>query len=175
MFQWLKNLFVGPPTVKPPREVTLMTLGVGDVVVHLDTTYMVEQRITYHSQGFFWFDYRLDDGDGAKAWLSVVDDDELEIAFYFPVDLVVDIPPGNVLQYDGVTFTLRESAQVDAKIDRASYGGQTSETRTVVDAWDYDGADGRQLGVQRWGEDEIEVAVGRRIQPVEVDILPGSS
>ena len=171
MFQWLKKLFVGPPTVKPPREVTLVTLGVGDVVVHLDTTYVVEQRITYHSQGFFWFDYRLDDGDGSKAWLSVSDDDELEVAFYVPVeDLIVDIPPPNELTYDGVTYSIHESAKVDAKIDRAG-----TETRTVVDAWDYKGGSGRRLGVQRWGEDEIEVAIDRKIQPVEVDILPGSA
>ena len=169
MFKWLKDLFVGAPAPSAAREVTLMTLAVCDVVVHMDTTYMVEQRITYHQQGFFWFDYRLDDGEGEKAWLSVADDDDLEVAFFHPVDLVVDTPPGNSLEWDGVTYRLRESGQVDAKIDRAG-----SESRTVVDSWDFEGPGGKLLGVQRWGEDEIEVAVGRSIRPVEVDLLPGS-
>ena len=171
MFTWLKNLFGGEPAPEPARDVTLTTLGVGDVVVHLDATYLVEQRITYHQQGFFWFDYRLDDGEGRQAWLSVADDDELEVAFFHPIDMIVDIPPPQTLEHDGVIYTLDESGQVDAKIDR----GTGSETRSVVQAWDYESADGRLLGVQCWGEDEIEVAAGRAIRPVEVDLLPGSS
>lgn len=170
MFAWLKNLFGGEEAPAAARDVTLMTLAVGDVVVHMDATYVVEQRITYHQQGFFWFDYRLDDGDGSQAWLSVADDDELEVSFFHPIDLVVDIPPPAQIEYDGVTYRLDESGQVDAKIDR----GSGTETRTVVDSWDYESTDGQFLGVQRWGEDEIEVATGRSIRPVEVDLLPGS-
>ena len=170
MIAWLKSLFGGDATPAAARDVTLMTLAVGDVVVHLDATYLVEQRITYHQQGFFWFDYRLNDADGRQAWLSVSDDDELEVAFFHPVDLVVDVPPPQTLEFEGVVYTLHESGQVDAKIDR----GTGSETRTVVDAWDYQASNGELLGIQRWGEDEIEAAVGRPIQPVEVDLLPGS-
>lgn len=170
MFAWLKKLFGGEEPPPPPRDVTLMTLGVGDVVVHFGETYLVEQRITYHQQGFFWFDYRLESGDGVPAWMSVADDDELEVAFFHPIDLVVDVPPPQILEHEGTLYRQIESGQVDAKIDR----GTGTETRTVVDTWDFESDDGRLLGVQRWGEDEIEVAEGRSIQPVEVDLLPGS-
>lgn len=170
MFQWLKNLFGGEPS-PPPRSVTLTNLAPGDVVVHLDVTYLVEQRITYHQQGFFWFDYRLDDGDGNAAWLSVSDDDDLELAFFHPADLAVTIPPPKTLTFEGVEYELDEEGLVDAKIDR----GTGSETRTSVETWDYEGDDGELLGVQRWGGSEIEVMVGRRVMPVELDLLGGAA
>lgn len=169
MFAWLKKMFGGSEPAPPTRDVTLMTLAVGDVVVHLDETYVVEQRITYHQQGFFWFDYRLDAGDDKQAWLSVADDDELEVAFFHPIDLELDGEPPRTLTVDGVEYTLDESGEVDAKIDR----GTGSETRTVVHCWDYEASGGRLLGIQRWGEDETEAAAGRAIRPVELDLLPG--
>lgn len=171
MFGWLKKLVGGEPEPPPARDVTLMTLAPGDVVVHLDVTYVVEQRITYHQQGFFWFDYRLDDGDGGQAWLSVADDDELEVAFFHPIELDLDVPPPKKLEHDGRTYRLVESGRVDAKIDRGTGG----ETRTVVTTWDYEGPQGELLGVQRWGEDEVEIARGRAVLPVELDLMPGSS
>lgn len=169
MFEWLKNLFASSEE-PAPRDVSLTTLRPGDVVIHLDVTYMVEQRITYHQQGFFWFDYRLDDGAGQAAWLSVADDDRLEVAFYHPVDdLELPFPPPESFEYDGSTFTYDEGGVVDAKIDR----GTGSETRTTVEAYDYESEDGRVLGIQRWNESEVEMAVGRSVRPVELDLLPG--
>ena len=170
MFGWLKSLFGGEEESKPARDVTLMTLQVGDIVVHYDVTYVVEQRITYHQRGFFWFDYRLDDGEGSNAWLSVADDDELEVAFFHPVDIEVDIPPPDRIEHEGEKYKFDESGEVDARIDR----GTGTETATVVQTWDYEGKDGRLLGIQRWGEDDIEIAVGRAIMPIDVDLLPGS-
>ncbi len=170
MLNWLKKVFGGDEPAAPPREVSLMTLRPGDVVVHFDVTYMVEQRITYHQQGFFWFDYRLDDGAGAKAWLSVADDDELEIAFFHPVeDLELPFPPPKSFTYDGTNFEFEEGGRVDTKIDR----GSGTESRTTVEAYDYEGSDGRLFGVQRWNEAEVEMAIGKPVMPVELDLLPG--
>ena len=139
--------------------------------MHLDTSFIVEQRITYYEQGFFWFDYRLDDGSGSIAWLSVCDDDELELAFFFPAELDVDLPPSDAIDFDGTTFRLEEHGTVDAKIDRGSGSG----TRTTVKAWDFEGDDGRLLGIQLWGEGEVEIMVGNPIQPVELDLLGGAT
>jgi hypothetical protein len=170
MFKWLKNLFGGSNDSKPPRDVSLTTLKPGDVVIHFDVTYVVEQRITYHQQGFFWFDYRLDDGGGQKAWLSVADDDELELAFFHPVDdLELPFPPPKEFVYQGTQFEFEEGGRIDAKIDR----GTGSETRTVVEAYDYESEDGRLLGIQRWNEAEVEMAIGNSVRPVELDLLPG--
>ena len=169
MFGWLKSLFGGEEPASPAREVTLTTLAPGDVVVHLDVTYMVEQRITYHQSGFFWFDYRLDDGGGNTAWLSVTDDDELELAFFRPTSFQPNLPPPRQFEHEGVAYELDEHGVVDAKIDR----GTGTETRTRVEAWDYEGENGELLGIQRWGEGEIEVMLGRAVRPVELDLLPG--
>lgn len=170
MLRWLKGIFGSSTEDEPPRDVSLTTLRPGDVVIHLDVTYIVEQRITYHQQGFFWFDYRLDDGDGQAAWLSVADDDKLEVAFFHPADdLELPFPPPESFDYDGATFEFEEGGIVDAKIDR----GSDTETRTTVEAYDYEGDDGRLLGIQRWNEAEIEIAVGRAIRPIELDLLPG--
>jgi hypothetical protein len=170
MFGWLKNLFGGSDDSAPARDVTVTTLEPGDVVIHFDVTYVVEQRITYHQQGFFWFDYRLDDGMGKKAWLSVSDDDELELAFFHPVeDLDLGFPPPQSFTYDGTTFTFEEGGLVDSKIDR----GSGTETRTSVESYDYEGDDGRLFGVQRWNQAEVEMAIGKTIAPIELDLLPG--
>ncbi len=169
MLGWLKRVF-GGDSPSPPREVSLTSLAPGDVVVHLDVTYVVEQRITYHQQGFFWFDYRLDDGGGEVAWLSVTDDDELELAFFHPADLAIEIPPPDVIEFDGSRFEFDEGGRIDAKIDR----GSGTETRTTVEAWDYESDDGRLLGIQRWGGNEVEVMIGSSIRPVELDLLPGA-
>lgn len=170
MFDWLKKTFGGGDEPEPTREPTLMTLRPGDVVIHFDVTYVVKQRITYHEQGFFWFDYRLDDGAGQSAWLSVADDDVLELAFYKPVDIDLPMPPPSSFEWDGTRFAVDEASNVDAQIDR----GTGSETRTTVDSWDFEGSDGRLISIQRWGAGEVEIAVGNPVQPVELDLLPGS-
>lgn len=175
MFQWLKKLFGGDDASKPaPKKrgrLALTSLQINDIVVHLDQTYQVQQRIVNHDDGFFWYDYRLT-GAERVLWLSVEEDDELIAALYEPAQLDWGSgDPPKTLTHDGAAFTRQESGKADATITRAS----GSETRTTVRRWDYAADDDpkRMLSIQRWGEDETEVMVGRAVSPHVLELLPG--
>lgn len=175
MFDWLKRLLAllfapskpAPKALPAPREVTLHNLRVGDVVAYIDDTYVVSQKITNHANGFFWHDYRLDDGPEKHLWLSVEDDDELVVALFRPIALEIAETPPDSLTWDGKRFRLREKGKSDAKIQRQS--GQ--ETRTTVQSWDYEAEDGALLGVQRWGESEFEAMLGQVVTPSLLDLM----
>lgn len=154
-----------------PRVPRLTDLKLGDVVVHLDQTYVVNQRIVHHANGFFWFDYQLYGGEeSGPLWLSVEDDDELVAVFYQPVDMALSADPGTTLTVEGEQYRLKESGESDAKIERES----GSETRTLSKEWDYVGAGGSIVSVSRWGEDEYEVMRGTRVNPAVLELMPGS-
>lgn len=174
LIRWFRSLFGSKPQQKmlpAPRVPQLVSLQVGDVVVHLDRTYLVSQRIVHHANGFFWYDYQLyDDSEDEHLWLSVEDDDELIVAFYRPVDFVLEREPGKQLMVAGKTYRLKESGESDAKISRAS----GTETRTRSRRWDYVGPDKSTLSVQCWGDDEFEVMQGERVRPSVLELMPGS-
>lgn len=150
---------------------TLTSLQLGDVVAYLDQTYVVNQKIVHHANGFFWFDYQLYGGEeDGPLWLSVEDDDELVVVFYRPVDMMLSSDPGKVLTVGGKAYRLKESGQSEATIYRES-GGETS---TRSHEWDYVGPDGELMSVSRWGEDEFEVVAGTRVQPGVLELMPGS-
>src|SRR5690554_3910301 len=174
MFAWIKRFFASlfgkknaPLQLPPGRTVTLSSLRIGDIVVHLDETYIVNQRIVNHANGFFWQDYKLYSGNDACIWLSVEDDDELEVALYRPVDLPIHADPPEELEYLGQRFRLSEKGSCDAKISRET----GSETRTTAYSWDYDGSAGERLSVQRWGDSEYEVMVGQPINSGSLDLM----
>ncbi|TXD33772.1 DUF4178 domain-containing protein [Lujinxingia vulgaris] len=174
MLAWFKRFFAAlfgkrpePRQLPPGRDVNLSSLRVGDVVVHLDQTYIVNQRIVNHANGFFWHDYKLYGGDDAHIWLSVEDDDELEVALYRPADLTLNEEPPEEIEYLGQLFRLTEKGTSDAKISRES----GSETRTTAYSWDYEGEGGKRLSVQRWGESEYEVMVGEPVNAASLDLM----
>lgn len=173
LIRWFRGLFGGKSQkmLTADRVPHLTSLQVGDVVVHLDRTYLVSQRIVHHANGFFWFDYQLyEDNEDEHLWLSVEDDDELVVAFYRPVDLVLDREPGKEIVVAGTNYTLKESGESDAKITRES----GSETRTRSRRWDYVGPERSTISVQCWGDDEFEVMAGERVRPAMLELMAGS-
>lgn len=177
MFDWLIRFFRSLFGRQPQKMLTaarvplLTSLQVGDVVVHLDRTYLVSQRIVHHANGFFWFDYQLyDDNEDEHLWLSVEDDDELVVAFYRPVEMKLEREPGNEITVLGQIYRLKESGESDAKIIRES----GSETRTRSKRWDYVGPQKATISVQCWGDDEFEVMAGERVRPAMLELMPGS-
>ncbi len=165
---FLKNLFGKKEEKKPPRDPRIDDLRLGDVLLHFDDSYVVEQIITYHENGFFWYDYRLEDGSGEQLWLSVEDDDELIVGLYKPVDVTLTEAPGKTFEVAGELFTLVEKGKADAHIKR-----QNSESKSKVTHWDFQSGE-KLLSISQWGEGDFDLSVGRQVNPVELDLLPGA-
>ncbi|RAL21795.1 hypothetical protein DL240_13160 [Lujinxingia litoralis] len=174
MLNWIKRWIFKllgrsprPLALPPGRTVSLSSLEIGDVVVHLDETYIVSQRIVNHANGFFWHDYLLYGGSDERLWLSVEDDDELSIALYRPVEWPIHQEPPTEIEYQGQLFRLREKGKSDATISRES----GSQTRTTAYSWDYRASSDARLSIQRWGEGEYEVMVGHAVSEGSLDLM----
>jgi hypothetical protein len=162
-------------------ERTLFDLRVGDIVQLDGRDWVVEDRLRYEDSGSQWLEYLLRDGADGR-WLCVEEDDWLEVSWLdpAPAGLVRQIRDGGnprpkTLSWDGLTYELRGRG-------RASL---TSSARTLNQrvGWchygDYEGPEERVLSVEIWGESdssgpgEIDVTLGRRVNPALVGLLPG--
>ena len=151
----------------------ILDMQPGDVIDYYDETFLLDGRLLYDEEGVVWKTYLLGDAkDGRDRWLSVDDDDRLEIALYEV------LPPGSVsvgdsappqLQVGEVTFHLKEkgSARVRKHDDKGT------RDRGTCRYADYRGPDDARLSVEWWG-DVPEVALGKPVREDELMILPGS-
>lgn len=151
-----------------PLERTVFSLQIGDIVQYLDTDWFVEGKLTYNSSGYTWLEYLLQDQDRIR-WLSVEEDDQVEVSFLEPVQ-GLDIPgtPPNSLPYNGVTYQLDESGT--AQMTRE--GSTLNRQGEFCHYYDYQGPSGERLSIEDWG-DEREVTQGKRIRPSALTLLPG--
>jgi hypothetical protein len=168
IWQWLRRLFGGKPKLLP-RVPTLTTLDVGDVLTYLDESFLINQKIVYHSKGFFWHEYQLESGT-ESAWLAVEEDDSLEVCLFRPIDLDLNAGRPKQVTWNDRTYKLVDSGSADATIFRES--GQSS--RTELQYWDWETTDGELLSLERWGDGDHQSMAGRRIPPGALTLM-GSS
>jgi len=157
------------PAVAPdhPLAGDVRALSVGDVVNHDGSDFLVDGTLRFDQGGFTWQEHLLADGD-RRLWLSVEDDEGLEVCEWTRAR-VPGLEPGKAeLQHDGVTYELDERGS-------AAY---TSEGRTGAPASgraefaDYVAGE-RRLSFERYGtEGEWEVSTGRVIPDGALDIFP---
>ncbi len=170
-----------------PRARTLFDLSTGDIVQAGSRDWVVEDRLLYDDGGFQWLEYLLRDGPDGR-WLSVCEDDWLEVSWLEPAPLelihqVEELPDPfpDRIHWEGVAYGLREQGRA----------GATSSSRTMnrrlggCRYGDYEGPEGRVLSLERWegggpgavaagaGDDEAEITLGRRIDPAALTLLPG--
>ncbi len=170
---------------KEPQKVeerTPQTLQVGDVVsYHGEQDYVVEQRIEYHGDGGdVWWDFLLISPED-KAWLGVVEDDGLALTLYRDVPFHPHMPPSDPLAYQDEQYYRKEYGFANAIIKRKSKLSTTQR----VEYWDYESESGKQLSIERWGDNEvredqsqmtgtIHCSIGQIIKPYQVTIYPGN-
>jgi len=159
-----------PPIVpaRGPDRGDVRRLRVGDVVRSGFDDLII--RETYHLEegGFTWQEHRADNG----RWLSVEDDDELEVAWWEAVETAAPEPGPERLELDGVTFRRREHGRASFRSERADGPGPSG----TVEYYDYVGPDGQLLGFERFSaEGSWEVSRGRTVNPTaDLDIYPGT-
>lgn len=162
-------------------ERTLFDLRVGDIVQIEGRDWVVEDRLLYEQAAVQWLEYLLRDG-ADMGWLCVEEDDWLEVSWLepAPAELVRVLqsaadPLPDTISWDGIAYELRERGRarlsavartLNRRVGRCRYG-------------DYEGADQRRLSVELWGEEEgpgvidLDVTLGRRVDPALLSLLPG--
>lgn len=169
------------PEPKKIEERTPQTLQVGDVVSYGDENYVVEQRIEYHGDGGdIWWDFLLVNPKD-KCWLGVVEDEGLELTLYHNIPFYPDMPPARKLECQGETYHRTEYGFANTIVKKRSKLTTTGR----VEYWDYESENGKQLCIERWGDNEIKAdqsqmtgtiqcSIGSVIKPYQIQIYPGS-
>ncbi len=146
-----------------PRRIT-----VGDVIRFDGRDFIVRGSIRFDQDGFQWQEHFLDDVE-VKRWLSVEEDEGLEISFWTAIK-GADLQPGpKSIEYGGKTYELEEKGS--ARFTAVGTTGTGPGGR--VEYYDYQAGDDL-LAFERYGEGDWEVATGRTVGEYELDIYPGS-
>lgn len=147
----------------------LLNLKINDIVSYFGTDYIIQGRLNYWEDGYTWVTYMLEDGDEVQ-WLSVEEDDRLEVSMWEEVDdLHVSNPPPEFLEYRGQRFRMTERGE--ARVNKQGSTGQRKNGLNVK-YYEYEGDGEEMISVELWGG-EVDVSVGREIRPATLDILPG--
>ena len=162
----------GRPELAPvapdyPLAGDVRALTVGDVVNHEGADFIVDGTLRFEQGGFVWQEHLLVDG-GRRMWLSVEDDEGLELCEWTRARFPGLEPGPNSLEHEGVRYELEERGS-------AAY---TSEGRTGAppsgraEFADYVAGD-RRLSFERYGSSgDWEVSVGRVVPDGALDIFP---
>jgi hypothetical protein len=165
----------------------LFNLRIGDIVQAHGRDWVVEDRLLYEQPGGFqWLEYRLQDGSDSR-WLSVCEDDDLELAWLRSADPAELADPQalrnavpDTLRWAGRDYQRSEKGtatlRADARVMNRRVGVCTFADYEAVGS--ADGPDGL-LSVEWWGggggdpAGETEITVGERLQPGGLALLPG--
>lgn len=147
-------------------------LAPGDVVNYELVDWIVERTMDFDQDGFRWVEHMLTDSDtGRKLWLSVEDDDGLEVSIFERVRNPDLTPDSRTLVHDGVTYQ-RDERGTATFSTRDESGPVDSGT---VEYADY--SDGtRQLALERYGSTSTwEASVGKVVSEHELDVYARGS
>ena len=142
-------------------------LAPGDVVLYDGADFIVEGTIRLEQGGFTWQEHRLAAGE-RSLWLSVEDDEGLEVVVW-DRSAAQDLEPGpGTLVHDGVTYALDERGTA-----RFTAEGSTGTAASgTVEFVDYE-AGQRRLSFERYGADgSWEVGLGTVVSEHALDIYP---
>jgi hypothetical protein len=140
----------------------------GDVVNHDGGDWIVEGTLRLEQDGFAWQEHRLVDGE-RSLWLSVEDDEGLEVVVWERGRAAGLEPGADRLTHDGVTYELEERGEANFTAE----GSTATAASGRVEFADY-AAGERRLSFERYGQDAgWEVGVGQVVSEHALDIYPG--
>lgn len=143
------------------------TLKPGDVVNHEMRDYIVEGTLRLEQGGYRWAEHRLVD-QGETIWLSVEDDEGLEIVVWDRRKGTGLEPGAQTITVDGVEYTLDERGR--ANFTSEGVTGMAPGGR--LEYADYEAGDKRLAFERGEGEESWEVSVGEVIAEARLDIYP---
>lgn len=141
----------------------------GDILTYYGEDFVVTVTYVYESDGFRWYSYGSEDSDGNRKYLSVVEDDGLELSFWEEVLVAVNEPIGSTFSYLNKTFQQTEHGR--ANVSRTIETGKKSQF--ITEYWDFEAQGGEMLSIEKAGG-SLTVSVGKSVKDFEIEILPGS-
>jgi hypothetical protein len=148
------------------RGVDVRSLSPGAVVGFEGRDWVVRGTIAFQQSGFTWHEHHLDDAT-TRRWLSVEDDEELEVCLWEGVDAPELTPGAPRLDHDGVSYALDERGTASYR----SYGTTGTPPEGQMEFVDYTAGD-KRLSFERYAGDTWEVSLGRVLAPREFDVYP---
>lgn len=139
----------------------------GDVVNHDGRDWIVEGTLRLEQGGFRWAEHRLVDA-GETLWLSVEDDEGLEIAVWDRRKGTGLEPGPQTMEVDGVTYTFDERG----KANFTSEGVTGMAPGGRLEYADYEAGPKRLAFERGEGEESWEVSVGEVVGEAMIDIYP---
>lgn len=145
------------------------TLKPGDLVEIRGRSYAVRGTLRFTEGDWGWAEHLLDDAAGAKVWLSVEEDPDLEVALWTEVPTATVLPGAPTVDFDGRRYHREETG-------RARYSGTGTtglNPSGTVRYEDYAAPDGALLSFESYGDsDRWEVGRGERLHRAELLIYP---
>ncbi|MDX6682613.1 MAG: hypothetical protein QOG94_2652 [Solirubrobacteraceae bacterium] len=155
------------PAPEPIGGADVRALKVGDVVNYEGGDYIVEGTLRFDQGGFRWQEHRLVDGP-KSLWLSVEDDEGLEIVVWKRLKGAALEPGPGTLEHVGVTYELDERGRANFTSEGTTGAPGGGKAEFV----DYESG-GRRLSFERYGDDGgWEISAGHVISEHVLDIYP---
>lgn len=143
-------------------------IRVGDVIAHGGRDFIVRGTLELDEGGFRWHEHLLDDVE-VRRWLSVEDDEDLELTLYETVRAPELQPGPPSLTHGGVTYSLDEHGTARFRATGSTGTGPTG----TVEYYDYVSGEQR-LAFERYGGGSWDVSTGQVVPAYALDIYPSS-
>ena len=158
------------PLRKDSRGIDPREIKVGDVIAHEGRDFLVRGTLAFDQDGFRWQEHHLDDAS-VRRWLSVEDDEELELCLWTSVTAPGLAPGGSSVTWDGTTYERQEHGHATF----TAAGATGTAPAGTVEYYDYASGD-RRLSFERYGSGgDWEVGVGEVVHERALDIYPATA
>lgn len=146
------------------------TVRAGDMVDYRGTLYFVRGSLRLTEGGYSWSEHFLDDARGARCWISVEEDPDIEVVLWTEREAPAE-PGGEHLEVDGVTYRLSERGTARYR----SEGTTSLAEQGSVEYVDYTGDGERALGFERFDGGKWEAGVGEAVVLSALRVYPAGS
>ena len=148
----------------------IRTVRAGDMIDYRGTLYFVRGSLRLTEGGYSWAEHFLDDARGARCWISVEEDPDVEVVLWTEREAPAE-PGGEHLEIDGVTYRLSERGTARYR----SEGTTSLAEQGSVEYVDYTGDGERALGFERFDGGKWEAGVGEAVVLSALRVYPAGS
>lgn len=154
----------GSDTAGDPR-----TIKAGDMIDWGTERTWIRGTLRLSEGGYVWSEHFLE-VEGAKRWLSVEEDPDVQLSLWIGRPDLDLVPQGKSIELEGVVYKLEEKGTGSYR----SEGTTGLRSQGGLDYADFESADGKLLSFERFDHGRWEASTGTKIAPGTFTIYPGS-